>query len=46
MWTYKFSDNDINKCIFLLRKGHYFYEHMDEWEKFAETKLPENFIAA
>ena len=45
-WTYKFSDNDINKCIFLLRKVHYFSEYMDEWENFAETKLPENFIAA
>ena len=39
--TFKFSDNDINKLIFLLRKGVYPYEYMDEWEKFNETALPE-----
>ena len=25
----------------LLRKGVYFYEYMDDWEKFDETSLPE-----
>ena len=25
----------------LLRKGVFPYEHMDDWEKFNETKLPE-----
>ena len=39
--TFKFSNNDINKFIFLLRKGVYPYEYMDEWEKFKETTLPE-----
>ena len=39
--TFKFSSNDINQFILLLRKGVYPYEHMDEWEKFTETTLPE-----
>ena len=39
--TFKFSDNDINKFILLLRKGVYPYEYMDDWEKFNETTLPE-----
>ena len=38
---FKFSSNDINKFILLLRKGVYPFEHMDEWEKFTETTLPE-----
>ena len=42
-----FSNNDINKFIFLLRKGVYPYEHVDDWEKFNEISLPEKdfFIA-
>ena len=40
--TFKFSDNDINKYILLLRKGVYPDEYMDDWEKFNETTLPEN----
>ena len=39
--TFKFSNNDINKFIFLLRKGVYYYEYMDNWERFNETALPE-----
>ena len=39
--TFKFSNNDINKFIFLLRKGVYSYKYMDEWEKFNETTLLE-----
>ena len=39
--TFKFSNNDINKFILLLRKGVYPYKYMDEWEKFNETTLPE-----
>ena len=39
--TFKFSNNDINKFILLLRKGVYPYEHMDAWEKFNETTLTE-----
>ena len=39
--TFKFSDNDINKFILLLRKGFYPDEYMDNWEKFNETSLPE-----
>ena len=38
--TYKFCNKDINKFILLLRKGIYPYEHMDNWEKFDETSLP------
>ena len=29
--TFKFSNNDINKFIVLLRKGFYLYEYMDDW---------------
>ena len=39
--TFKFSNNDINKFILLLRKGVYPYEYIDEWEKFNETTLLE-----
>ena len=44
---FKFSDNDINKFISLLRKCVHPYEYMDDCEKFNETTLPkdeENFI--
>ena len=40
--TFKFSNNDINKCIFFLRKVVYPYEYMDEWEKFNDTSFPQN----
>ena len=40
--TFKFSSNDINKFILLLRKGVYPYEYIDDWEKFNERTLPEN----
>ena len=39
--TFKFSNNEINKFILLLRKGVYLYEYTDDWEKFNETTLPE-----
>ena len=39
--TFKFSNNDINKFIFLLRKIVYHYEYMDGLEKFNEALLPE-----
>ena len=43
---FKFSINDINKFILLLRKDVYPSEYMDEWEKFNETSLKKkNFIA-
>ena len=38
--TFKFSNNDINKFILLLRKGVYPYECMDEWKKFKNVSLP------
>ena len=34
---YKFCNNDINRFIFLLRKGIYPYEYIDSWERFDET---------
>ena len=39
--TFKFSNNDIEKFILLLRKGVYLYEYMVAWEKFNETTLAE-----
>ena len=39
--TFKFSNNDINKFILLLRKGVYPDEYMDDWEKSNKTSLPE-----
>ena len=37
---YEFCNEDINKFIFLLRKGVYPYEYMDIWKRFDETSLP------
>ena len=39
---YKFSNEDNNKFILLLRKSLYPYEYMDDWDKFNEISLPEN----
>ena len=39
--SFKFSNNDIKKFIFLLRKCLYPFDYMDDWEKFNETTLPE-----
>ena len=36
----EFCNGDINKFVFLLRKGVYPYECMDSWERFDETSLP------
>ena len=44
MWfknTFKFSNDDINIFILLLREGVYTYEYKDECEKLNEI-LPEN----
>ena len=38
---YQFCNGDINKFALLLRKGVYPYEHMDSWERFNETSLPD-----
>ena len=37
--TYKFTNNDLNKFVMLLRKGVYPYEYMDGWDKFNETSI-------
>ena len=39
--TFKFSDNEINKFVLLLRKGIYPYEYMNDWEKVNETTSPD-----
>ena len=39
--TFKFSNNDINKFILLLRKDFYPYEYMNDWEKLSKTTLPD-----
>ena len=39
--TYKFSNHDNNKFMFLSRKIVYPYDYMDDWKKFNETFLPE-----
>ena len=39
--TFKFSNNDINRFILLLRKGVYPYKYIDDLEKFNETTLAE-----
>ena len=37
---YEFCNKDINKSIFLLRKGVFPFEYMNSWERFDETSLP------
>ena len=39
---YKFCNKDINRFIFLLKKGIYPYEYIDSWERFGETALPDS----
>ena len=43
MNPFKFSNNDINEFILLLRKGVYPYKYMDEWKIFNETSLPQKY---
>ena len=38
--TYSFCNNNVNKFVFLLRKGVYPYEYADIWEIFSEISLP------
>ena len=38
---YEFCNENLNKFILLLRKGVYSYEHIDSWERFNETSLPD-----
>ena len=40
--TYRCSNHDTNKFNFLLRKGIYPLEYIDDWEKFNEKLSPEN----
>ena len=37
--TYEFCYKNLNKFVFLLRKGVYPFEYMDNWERFNETSL-------
>ena len=34
---FRFSNNNIIECIWLLRKGVYPHEYMVDWEQFNET---------
>ena len=36
-----FVKGDLNKSVLLLRKCVYPYEHMDSWERFDQTSLPD-----
>ena len=38
--TYKLSKNNTDKFLWLLRKGVYPDEYMNDWNKFNETELP------
>ena len=42
--SYKFSNNDNNKFILLLRKGVYPYKYIDNLEKVNKTSLPEKEV--
>ena len=37
---YPFCNGNLNKFVFLLKKGVYPYEYMDSWERFNETSIP------
>ena len=37
---YQFYNRNLNKFVFLLKKGVYPYEDIDYWEKYDETSLP------
>ena len=39
--VYQFCNEDVNKFVLLLRKGVYLHEHIDSWERFDETSLPD-----
>ena len=39
--THKFCNNDLSKCILLLRKSVYSYECTDSRERFDEISLPD-----
>ena len=41
MQTRRFCNEDIDRFVLLLRKGVYPFEHMDSWERFNETSLPD-----
>ena len=39
--TYRFCNEDIDKFMFLLRKGVYPYECMDDWSTFDKEESPD-----
>ena len=42
--TYNCCSGDINKFILLLRKGVFPYEHIDSFQRFFETLLPDKDV--
>ena len=38
---YQFCNGNIDKFVFLFRKGVYPYKYMDRWDRFNETFLPD-----
>ena len=39
--TYQIYNGDIDKFVWLLRKGVYPYEYRNSWERFDEMSLPD-----
>ena len=44
--TYRFCNGDIDEFMLLLRKVDYPYKHVNDWDRFNEEKLPNNFYSS